>query len=274
MTAIERLCSGRTLHDLTERYPLEIRVASLPVGIKDPAEFVEDFAGEENVVEAFRKEIIAEAIEWSDWYIKRVLASYIPGSSRGSMGSFGDVFQRVATFLANYQNAADRTKQACEVAGVLGSIIAKSDNNTQVSNSVLIQLESDLVEKAASIAHSKSAISGTHTLSSVGKSALATQLSDLPGDDRNLGVDERSKLSTKALRQRGEAKGGKSEQFGVGSKNKVAKNTKRNVPRGSRFNMKRAAERVPDFTPHFKGFDSLSENDEKWLGLTDDKVCF
>ncbi|KAL3933272.1 MAG: hypothetical protein SGBAC_010474 [Bacillariaceae sp.] len=267
LTAIERLCSGRILHDLTERYPLEIRVASLPVGIKDPAEFVEDFAGEENVVEAFRTEIIAEAIEWSDWYIRRVLASYNPDSSRGSMGSFGDVFQRVATFLANYQNAADRTKQACEVAGILGSIIANSDNNTQVSNSVLIQLESDLVEKAASIAHSKSAISGTHTLSSVGKSALATQLSDLPGDDGNLGDDERSKLSTKALRQRGEAKGGKSEQFGVGSMNKVDNNKRWE----SRFNMKRAAERVPDFTPHFKGFDSLSENDEKWLGLTDDK---
>mmetsp|Transcript_1046 Transcript_1046/g.2048 ORF Transcript_1046/g.2048 Transcript_1046/m.2048 type:complete len:1254 (+) Transcript_1046:1-3762(+) len=271
LTAIERLCSARTLHDLTERYPLEIRVASLPAGIKDPAEFIEDFAGEENVVEAFRTDIIAGAIEWSDWYIKRVLASYDQASPRGTTGSFGDVFERVATFLANYQNAADRTKQACEVAGHLGSIIAKSDNNTQVSNAVLIQLESDLVEKAASIAHSKSAISGTQTLSSVGKSALETELSELPYDDENLGVDERSKLSTKALRQREEVGDGRLEQFGVGSINKVAKNKEGSLPRGSRFKMKRASERVPDFTPHFKGFDFLSENDEKWLGLTDEK---
>ena len=273
MTAIERLCSGRTLHDLTERYPLEIRVASLPPGIKDPAEFIEDFAGEENIVEAFRTEIIAGAIEWSDWYIKRVLASYNPASSRGTTGSFGDVFDRVAAFLANYQNAADRTKQACEVAGNLGSVIAKSNNSTEVSNAVLIQLESDLVEKAASIAHSKSAISGTPTLSSVGKSRLETQLSDLLREDGNLGVDERNKLSTKALRQQEET-GDDRSQCGVGSTNNVAMNKERSLARGSRFKMKRASERVPDLTPHFKGFDFLSETDVKWLGLADKKVRF
>ncbi|CAJ1968078.1 unnamed protein product [Cylindrotheca closterium] len=272
LTAIERLCSGRTLHDLIERYPLEIRVASLPAGIKDPAEFIEDFVGEENIVEAFRTEIIAGAIEWSDWYIKRVLASYNPASSRGATGSFGDVFDRVAAFLANYKNAADRTKQACEVAGHLGSIIATSDNNTQVSNAVLIQLESDLVEKAASIAQSKSGTSVTAALSSDGKSSFSEQLSNLLREDRNLGVDERNKLSTKALRQREEVEDDRQEQFVVGSTNIIAVNKERSLARGSRFKMKRASDnKVPDLSPHFKGFDFLSETDVKWLGLADEK---
>lgn len=270
LNAIERLCSGKVLHDLTERHLLEIRVASLPAGVKDPAEFIEHFPEEENVENLFRTEVIAEAVEWSDWYVKRVLKSYNPDSSRGTFGSFGDVFQRVASFLANYKNPADRTKQACEVARYLGSIIAKSDNKTQVSNAVLIQLETDLVEKAAAIADSKAAISNRQSLSSVGKRAIESQLFDVTHEDDNLGVDERSKLSSEALRQIGDMKEGRQEQFGARSIYKDDEE-KESFARGFRFKIPRAPKSVPDFTPHFKGFD-FDENDEKWLGLFDEKV--
>ena len=267
MNAIERLCSGKVLHDLTERYPLEIRVASLPAGVKDPAEFIEYFAGDENVAEAFRTEIIAGALEWSDWYIKRVLTSYNPESSRGTAGSIGDIFERVATFLSNYQNPADRTKQAYEVAGHLGRVIA---NKTQVSNAVILQLESDLIEKAASIAQSRAAISSRQTLSRVGSSTLETELFDASSEYEYLGAAERNKLSSKALRQSRETNKGRVDQFGASSIQKG--DERRSLSNGSRHKIQRASRNVPDFTPHFKGFDFLDENDEKWLGMTDERV--
>lgn len=272
LTAVERLCSGMVLHDLTERFPINVRVASLPPGIKDPAEFIEDGAGDENIAEIFRTETIGEAIEWSNWYVERVLSSYNPASARRTPGSFGDVFERVASFLANYENAAERTKLACEVAGHLGSIIAKSDNNTQVSKTVLIQLESDLVEKAASIAHSRRAISRRHTLSSGGRSIAGKQLFGFTLDDNNLGVDDWSKLSTKALRQSGEV-ADRLQQTNSESTNSNSNEMVNSLSKGSRFKMRRTfSKREPDFTPHFKGFDFFSERDAKWLEMTDEKV--
>ena len=93
--AIERICASEILLSVTERYAVDFRVASLPKGVKDPAEFVEG-RNDKEAGDEFRKEVILEALEWSDWYIQRIVSTYDPEAVRGGKGSGGSVARRSA----------------------------------------------------------------------------------------------------------------------------------------------------------------------------------
>ena len=66
---------------------MEFMVASLPDGIKDPAEFVEKYTttsgggrsssgiGSNDIEEKFRDRVLDTAIEWTQWYANRIISS-------------------------------------------------------------------------------------------------------------------------------------------------------------------------------------------------------
>jgi DNA primase len=269
INAVERLCSGTILSSVTSRYPVEIRIASLPEGLKDPADYLEQNTKSESLEEDFRKEVIDSSVEWTEWYTQHIISGYDASVPRGSSGSFGDVFERLASFLATFQNPAERTKRACELASYLAEIISNDNNNTQVSKSVRIQLEADLVEKSSNIADSRAAISGR--IASVdGGSPRDTlkKLSSIVRGDGISGLDESKKLISKALKKREKDQVSPQEQ-------EEAARAPKNVrsKQGRRFKERKpASKNVPSLTPHFSGFDFSDELDARWLGLIDDQV--
>ena len=92
------------------------------------------------VADEFRSEMIGGAIDWIDWFIRRVIAQYKADAPRGGAGSFRDIFERVADFFARSLRPADRTKRAYDVAELLSVLLAKERNATNVFSSVRIQL--------------------------------------------------------------------------------------------------------------------------------------
>lgn len=273
--ALERICSGGLLSSLADRYPVEVRIATLNVGTKDPAEYFEQNKKVDNAEEMFREDVIENSLEWSEWYTQHLISCYDPTAARGAPGSFGAVFERLASFLSTYSNAAERIKQACELASYLAEILSKESNTTEVSQTVRIQLETDLVNKASSIANSKAAISSR--IASVGggsNTEIQAKLSTMSRGDGLSGSDESKKMAAGALKKQ---KGGQLDTTNLGrtAMPGPVKRTSTGVrsPRGSRARMKRPPRhKDPDLTEHFSGFDFAHETDAKWLGAVDDKV--
>ena len=161
ISAIERLCRSGILKDVSEKCNVEICVADLPDGIKDPDEFIALHAkrdGQESIGIQFRNEIVHQATDWVKWYLQRIIATYNPEAQRGQQGSFGDIFEVIAEHLATSLPSADRTRLAFEVAGTLSSILGSEVNSTDASNAVRSQLESDLIEMSARIANTKNSV--------------------------------------------------------------------------------------------------------------------
>lgn len=143
--AVERLCSGNQIWDLLTKKHVEVVVASLPDGIKDPGEFIEirSKTNPENLRECFHEEVLDTTKLWNDWYTDRLISRYDPSDS----SSFANICDDITTFLSKNPNAADRTKQAYETAGKLAQQI--SANQTGASVTLRIQLESDLLSMAS-----------------------------------------------------------------------------------------------------------------------------
>lgn len=170
VAAVKRLCSGPEpiLLSVMEESNIEIFVAELPESVKDPAEFLEkNQETEEALDEKFRAEVIDDAQEWTRWYMNSLIVeqdSAASNATTGEDGEFGQIFDSLASFLSVFESVDERMKKAAIIAPKLADLIdtdkennADGDlNRTDVSSTTRIQLASDLVEKAANIAHLKS----------------------------------------------------------------------------------------------------------------------
>jgi DNA primase len=286
ITAIERVCSGSTISSVTEQYAVEIRIASLPKNVKDPAEFLESFNKQKEKKQAisaadeFRKEVLDTSVEWTDWYIDRIIRQYDSTALRGAAGSFGETFERVAEFLATFKNAADRTKRACEVAASLADIMAKESDSPSVSNTVRIQLESDLVDKASRIANSRDAVARRIESVEGGSDAdVQAKLSNVARGSGLSGDDDKEKLSWKKLKE--DPKNRPKIITGpLPSKKKTVSMRSKDKPNGPEeqryqrrtYKPRNAKKEAPMLTPHFAGFEFANDSDAEWLGLSKDKV--
>jgi DNA primase len=281
--AIERLCSGSILSSVTEQCPVEFRVALLPDGIKDPAEFFENSTDKENASERFREDVIETSIEWTQWYVNHIVSGYDGSSPRGAGGSFGAIFDRLAAFLAEFPNAAERTKRAVELGSTLAKILADETNTAKPSKTVRIQLESDLVEKASAIANERSAISSRINLLAVGSETDMKQtLANIAKGDGISGSDEGKMMRREKTPQIGSMvsvrNDAKPDVGGAGPEEIFTANWKgheRTKQATRKFRPRRKEDRekqAPPLTPHFSGFDDFSDSDARWLGLVDAKV--
>lgn len=165
VAAVTRLCAGSNpiLLSVTEQSNIEFFVANLPESVKDPAEFLEENQEAEDLDEKFRAEVIDEAQEWTKWHMNCLVAAHDPSASTGEDGSFSQIFDKLASFLSVFENVDDRMKKAAFIAPKLSGLVDTNEEKNkndidriEASSTARIQLASNLVEKAANIAHSKS----------------------------------------------------------------------------------------------------------------------
>eukprot|EP00536_Pseudo-nitzschia_multiseries_P000897 jgi/Psemu1/62880/estExt_Genemark1.C_110130 len=165
VAAVTRLCTGSDpiLLSVTEQSNIEIFVANLRGGVKDPAEFLEENQEAEDLEEKFRAEVIDGAQEWSKWYMNSLVDAHNSTATDGEDGSFSQIFDKLALFLSNFESVDDRMKKASFIAPKLSDLLDTNDDNdgididrVEASSTTRIQLASNLVEKAAKVAHLKS----------------------------------------------------------------------------------------------------------------------
>jgi DNA primase len=279
--AVERLCGNGMLSEASIKHGVEILVASLPEGLKDPADFIEAREGADaEIAESFRTEIVGSACDWTDWYLQRLFTEYDPTATRGRPGSFGDIFERVAGFLASSMDPADRTKRAYEVAGSLAAMIAEEKNATEVSSVVRFQFESDLIDRASRIAEAKDAVQ-RRSESVSGQSPTGTRnvLSSLSrGEGPSAGDDDTGKLSYKALSSNaGKASTSQKTEMSAArrsskSASSGAKSQKPPAQTKGRTFKAREPTKVVALTPHFAGFEFARQSDMDWLGIPKENV--
>ena len=278
INAVERLCSGNFLSDAASSFGVQFLVASLPSGIKDPGDFIEARRGKDvgvdQVANQFRKEVLNVAVDWSDWFVAGILGRYNENASREAAGSFGDVFQRVAEFLATFSSPAERTKSAYEVSGKLARLMALDSNRTSISKAARMQLESDLIESASRLAVAKDLMKRRVELVN-GGSPEETRLvlsamskGGTAADD----TDETGKLSRKALRSlSGPSRPNVLSDRTAGPPTSSRPKRKQPWPRRRAFRPLTQRDE-PSLTPHFAGFDFENQSDADWLGIPRNKV--
>lgn len=273
LNAVERLCTGSGIWDVVEETGIEIHVASLPDGIKDPAEFIEAKGGASKASsgENFRTDILDTSVSWNLWFISRLISRYNPDDS----SSFSSVCESVSSFLSTHRNAAERTKQAYEAAGKLAEHITK-DTGGSGDGPLKIQLESDLLGMASRKASAREALA-RRVEAADGEGGSKDKLARLFSgeatvpDQQETGFLERRKLGMNS--------NGKVGKVGPDLRSRPDQ-SRRNIPprqdnsfrqkntRNLRYNQERQA---PPLTKHFNGF-QFSETDAAWLGITNEKV--
>lgn len=280
VNAVERLCTGSLLSKTAETYVVQILVATLPSGVKDPGQYIESKSSKSKAGEQFRKEVIDTAKDWTVWYLDRLLSRYDETALRGTAGSFADVCDRISDFLSVFSNPLERTKRAHDVAGSLANIVAGNVDSNESSNALRIQLETDLVNMVARKAGAKESIERRiESVEGYSPDATSQKLARMTrGDGTTLTDKSVNLLSSKALRARNKANSSssraqRSDDIQVSPRKKNGSASPR---RRGRARVQRAASKElvqPPFTPHFSGFDFKNPSDADWLNLPREKVC-
>ena len=204
MNAIERLCTGSLLSKVAETYVVEVLVATLPAGVKDPGEYIESQTAKDKsrAGSQFRKEVIDKAKDWTAWYLDRLLSRYDDAALRGTAGSFADICDRVSDFLSRFPNPLERTKRAHDIAGSLADIVSGASGSQDGSNALRIQLEKDLVSMVARKAGARESIE--RRIESVDGYSADTvnnrKLAKMTEGDGVSRMDDSWKLSNRAVR--------------------------------------------------------------------------
>ena len=206
-----------------------------------------------------------------------MVAAYNPSAGDGEDGSFGEIFDRLASFLSVFEDVDDRMKKAAFIAPKLADLVdrnqknEKSDTNrVEASSTTRLQLASNLVERASNVAHSR---------------AMNAQMKY----ELSSGSTEKGPIISKSLEI--------SQDIALadGMKNKVNVRNRSQTPRHfeptdddpskwrqqqspmqrqrAQINHRNAAKRLPrPMTNHIAGIGG-NQFDEEWLGVTKDKVC-
>lgn len=267
VTAVERLCSSNILRAAIDSSEVDICVASLPEGIKDPSEFVElKRQGNDQVGIEFREKVMAPAEEWTSWYTRRILFS----GNASDVRSFGQSFEKVAEFLSTFPNPAERIRRSSDVSFILTEIMAQANNST-ISTAVRIQLEADLVDMVTRKAAAKESLA--RRIESVAHSGNVTSTVSLSKLTNGMATEDGGKLSTKALRSA--KQGAKIIPAKITPaqlpKTKIAQETR---PRSNRrafqaTDRRSKVKEAPHLTEHFAGYRFVNPSDAEWIGQKD-----
>ena len=263
--AVERLCTNGFLKDLTLKHKhVQIQVATLPVGMKDPADFIEYGRQKRSdalqVAKSFQTRVLDTAVEWTEWFLLRIIAKYNPEASRGAIGSFGNVFEEAADFMAGSMNAAERTQRAMDVTNLLASILAKERNTTDLSETVRIQLESDLLDLSSRMADAKESLQRRTEKFGHGSTNVLATLARGSGPE-SFTEEMNSKLARNVTIQ---SKSGNAMTYNTEKFNDETPKRRVFRPKGSR--------KPKSLTPHFAGFKFAHDTDAAWLGINRRKV--
>lgn len=254
LQAVERLCSNGILGKLVAKYPVDLRIASLANGVKDPAEFVEARRGltRKEIAMDFQSSVIEIAETWEKWYVFRLMKTYEQGVRGRQSGSFSDVFGRIAAFLGTIENPGDRTRLAYEAALDLAQVIAKESGTSIPSDAVQTQLESDLIDLATRNAHTRAAVDQR-----VDSTLTAASFSK--------GLDGERKEVEGGTKKAREVKTTKMGPHSGGDTSLPVRTKRKRTSRPSHKRRPRSA--TKSLTPHFAGFNFKHKSDAEWLDL-------
>jgi len=256
--ATERLCSTLVLAKVCETHSVEIVVAELPDGVKDPAEY---FENNKHDKDKFRHKVLDKSLEWSQWYIQQILSGYDANAVHGTTGTFADICERVSDFISTFSLPTDRTRRAFEVAKYLSTIIAGSSTNSS-SKTLQVQLESDLLSMVSRKAAAKEVVerrveevegfrspNKIMVLDRLFSGGVSSDASEIEMLARNATKNKSEKVSGKRPRA--------SSSFS---------STRR------RTKMSRRIPKREPLTPHFTGIDIDNSADADWLNIPREKL--
>jgi DNA primase len=273
--AVERLCTSDILLRVVEDTAAEVLVATLPDGIKDPAEFVDEHDGE-----AFQQKILDTAVPWSDWYMERIVSVCDVGATSGSSDSFPQVCEAVSDFLSSFSNPADRTKRAYEAAGTLSKLLAP--NRTDSVGGLRIQLETDLLDMASRKARTREALSRRVEESSGIQRGTNTNIAASLSKGESLSTNQTVSQLSRAALAIATRKNVKIPPSEKSASKKVVSQMKRSAKRKQEPRTEKVSHETkswkkrstaPSLTPHFTGFDFVNPTDARWLGIPENEVC-
>ncbi|GKY93204.1 hypothetical protein MPSEU_000288200 [Mayamaea pseudoterrestris] len=275
LAAMELVCSNGLLKETVKKYSVQFLVARLPDGCKDPAEYAELLTStmESNAIaNEFDRVILANATDWTQFYLSRMLSSYDSSAARGCENSFSKVFERAAEFIAATMEAADRTKHAYEVAGLLAKIVANESNETVASSAVHAQLESDLISLVSRIADKKEALlrRAESSATIVNDATIGSRMKAITMGGSASILDDEEKLSRNMTTNltRSSVTASSTQQYLPAESAPVK-------PKTRTFKVKRerdlALKTERSILDHFGGPQFENDLDAAWLGLTDEK---
>jgi DNA primase len=261
IAATERICRLGILSSVGESYPVEFRVARLPETVKDPADYMEINKDSKKLDDKFRREILGEnSLEWTDWYQGHILDQYNQTATTGESGNFADMVERLGSFLSMLKNGQDRKKRFRDIVDVLAVTIARESNETEVSETVRLQLEAELKRKTE-----------TKTKLNQGSSFPASANSGNPTDDisRTLARmapsnDPQTEFQVpKKKRRAAKSKAPPDETYPFDAYEADFVTPPRTERRFRAKN--RIPKKKPALTPHFSGFEFNNNHDKMWL---------
>jgi Toprim-like len=265
VAAVERLCRNGMLADCAKKHAVAIAIATLPDGIKDPADFVEmrraTGAGDK-VADDFRSEIVDGGVDWTDWFMQRVIiGAYTDLAPSGAPGSFTHVFDEMADFFASSLHPADRLRRTHNALDLLCGILTQETNQTDVSTAVRMQLEADFLDAIKRCVDAKVVMRDMSGMKLVKLNSNGDALTALARGYGPTSHDEESKFSKSARTVK--------ETHNVRRQATQSKKTddirKHNTTRAILKRQKETSQE--SLIPHFAGFQFTHDTDKDWLQL-------
>lgn len=242
IAAVERICRSGILASVSASYPVEFRVALLPDGVKDPADYISLPKEDSRRDETFRLEILERnSKQWMDWYQHRTITQYNSTATTGEKWSLSDVMDRLGALLSMIKDSIERQPRFDEIVDILVNIVASDSDEGGVSEVVRLQIQSELERKVSMMSRTTKMVP-MGALAKIERSAdelskTLARMAPLPGD---------LPPSTSSRKQK---------------PRKVS-------PRGRRqadFRTKTTPARRPSLTPHFAGFQFQDKHAAAWL---------
>ena len=297
--AVERLCRDGKLASITRKFPTtQFCVATVPEGLKDPAELVESFLPDKDseAKEMVQSELIQQAEPWTHWFVKRILESLdnVPADDKDS--ATNDIFHELASLISeNSQNQQ-------EIARLAATSLANAMAPGSVE-SLGPQLEIDLLDLASRMQTTRNLTSHN------GESSGTIYKGRVPGipdsekfarrqstkshsdsqknrEGRVDDLSEEEKFSAKSKRNSNLGLSGKTSPWELPDDINLYQDSEIPLPlasfdesgkmelkgkRRKKAKMKRRSKESldPKLTPHFAGFQFRQKSDLEWLQTTD-----
>lgn len=268
IAAVERLCKAGLLGNIAESRVVEFRVAQLPAGVKDPAEYIELHGQASEVDKQFRRDILeGNSLPWIDWYEDHILSQFNLSAPVGDKGSVSSIMENLAILLSMIKETTERKKRFDQVAEVLIMKMGQVTNVEDVSETARLQIQSELAKKVSIMTKAASTKSGG-SLPKIQRSnvelektlmRMAPSGGERPGSSLSK-IPSLSSSSNRGMKQSGE--GNTATPKGATFQ---SVSSKKGPEAGRKFRAKGSPRRKPSLTPHFSGFKFQSKHDVAWL---------
>ncbi|GAX27926.1 hypothetical protein FisN_21Hh276 [Fistulifera solaris] len=238
--AMERICQNGFLTALQKQYPSAfVKVATMPIGIKDPGEYVDErFLAKmmpEKIAAEFEANVVTPAVDWRLWYTQRVILS----CNCTTTADLRLTIDRVAAFWSISMSPEQRQENAPQLAKQLALLVSNHTSDDKMILMLCEQIELNLVDQSSRMERANQATDV------VASSLTLTQRMALYQDEES---DSWAAWNA--------------SQSSRGNLGTTVKERRRTTIRA------RDAPKQKTLTPHFAGFRFTNPADRDWLGFS------